>query len=251
MKKKNVGLLIIATNKYFDFVKPLLESARKYFLTMPEFNVVPFVFTDQKAHVSHDAIKFFVKHRPWPMITLLRFRMFLEHRQDIENMDYLFYCDADMRFVDMVGEEVLGTTVGTIHPLRYDTPREMLDCYEGRPESKAYIPSDKGQRYYMAAFFGGRAEDFMHMATELAECIDNDLSRGIIAKWHDESHLNRYFADHPPSVELPPSYCYLQGMTFPFKPVIISIKKDYAVVRGKESVVLRWLLSIRRLLRLH
>lgn len=242
---ENVGLLIIATNKYFDFVEPLLESARKYFLSVPGFNVVPFVFTDQQAPVSHGAIKLLVKHRPWPMTTLLRFRMFLDHRQDIEKMDYLFYCDADMRFVDKVGEEVLGTTVGTIHPLRYDTPLGMVDCYENRPESKAYLPPEQGQRYYMAAFFGGRTENFIDIATELAECIDTDLSRGIIAKWHDESHLNRYFADHPPSVELPPSYCYLEGMSFPFKPVIVSLKKDYAVMRGKESVVQRWLLSIK------
>lgn len=242
----NVGILIIATNKYFDFVETLLESSRRFFLAMPGYNVVPFVFTNQRAPVSHGAIKFFVKHRPWPMTTLLRFHMFLNHRQHIETMDYLFYCDADMRFVDTVGEEVLGATVGTVHPLFYDKPREMLVGYEERSESKAYIPPDKGQRYYQAAFFGGRTENFMSISTELAECIDSDLSRGIIAKWHDESHLNRFFADNPPSVELTPAYCYPEGMSLPFEPKIIGLKKNNAMMRAEQSIVSRLLLSIRQ-----
>lgn len=233
-----IGVVIIATRKYFDFVEPLLESIRRFFLVLPGYEVVPFVFTD-RPKVSHGAVRFKVKHRPWPMMTLLRFHMFLEQRKLLEEMDYLFYCDADMRVVDFVGEEILGTTVATIHPLAYDKKRAELVGYENRMESKAYIPPDKGQRYYQACFFGGRTKEFFDIATELAQCIDEDLNRGIIAKWHDESHLNRFFADHPPDVELSPAYCYPEKMSLPFKPKIIGVEKNNKSIRTEETILSR------------
>ncbi len=179
------------------------------------------------------------------MSTLLRFHMFLSQRQHLEEMDYLYYCDADMRFVDKVGEEVIGETVGTVHPLFYDKPRGMLVGYEERQDSKAYISPDKGRRYYQAAFFGGRTANFMAIAAELAECINTDLNRDIIAKWHDESHLNRFFADYPPSVELTPAYCYPEGMSLPFKPKIIGLKKDNAKMRTEKSSFSRFFISVK------
>jgi hypothetical protein len=46
------------------------------------------------------------------------------------------------------------------------------------------------------------------MAKELAKDIKVDDERGVMAVWHDESHLNRYLATHPPAKVLGPEYCY-------------------------------------------
>jgi histo-blood group ABO system transferase len=144
-----------------------------------------------------------------------------------------------MRFVDYVGEEILGTKVATIHPLFYDKQRAELVGYEGRLASKAYISPEKGTRYYAGGFFGGTKNEFLSMAAELAGCIDEDLKNGVIAKWHDESHLNRYFADHPPAIELTPSYCYPEGMSLPFKPKLLALIKDHAMIRAEETIFSR------------
>lgn len=232
----NVGILIIATNRYYDYVDPLLQSVKKYFLVVPGYNIQPFVFTNQSSSATQGAIQFSIKHLPWPMMTLLRYRIFIEHRQYLEKMDYLYYCDADMRLVGEVGKEILGTTVGTIHPLFYDKPREMLVGYEGRPESRAYISIGKGKRYYAGGFLGGVSKDFLSLATVIADSIDDDLERGVIAKWHDESHLNRYYADNPPSIELSPSYCYPEDMSLPFEKKIICLKKKHVHMRAELSL---------------
>lgn len=58
--------------------------------------------------------------------------------------------------------------------------------------------------------------------------IDIDFNNNIIAIWHDESHLNLYFTQHPPKV-LDSSYIYpedkpIKGMT----PIILMRdKKKY------------------------
>jgi hypothetical protein len=55
---------------------------------------------------------------------------------------------------------------------------------------------------------------------------------GIVARWHDESHWNRYLIDHPPSLVLSPSYCcYPDGRSAEFEPRISVVLKDAALMR--------------------
>ncbi|MBW3019702.1 globoside alpha-1,3-N-acetylgalactosaminyltransferase 1, partial [Candidatus Woesearchaeota archaeon] len=60
-----VGLLIIATNKYTQFLQPLIESADKYFL--PNQEVTYFVFTNQEINIDTDRsiVKNDVEHKEW------------------------------------------------------------------------------------------------------------------------------------------------------------------------------------------
>ena len=52
MHAHRVGLLIMATGKYIQFVPPLVESARTFFCS--NHNVTYFVFTDQEAPLGDD-----------------------------------------------------------------------------------------------------------------------------------------------------------------------------------------------------
>ena len=114
-KPLNIGLLIVATGKYIQFAEPLIDSARTHFC--PGHNVTYFVFTDgQITHPAHDIVTVYQKKLGWPFDTMMRFEMYDRHREKIKIMDYLFALDADMRFVDTVGDEILGELVGTQHP---------------------------------------------------------------------------------------------------------------------------------------
>ncbi len=53
---------------------------------------------------------------------------------------------------------------------------------------------------------GGTVKAFLDMARELSQNIKKDWETGIVALWHDESHLNKYFLNRKPLV-LDDDYC--------------------------------------------
>jgi hypothetical protein len=46
-----------------------------------------------------------------------------------------------------------------------------------------------------------------------------DEKKGIIALWHDESHLNRYILDKKYKL-VSPSYCYPENSGIPFEEIV-------------------------------
>ena len=208
---KKIGILIIATNQYIQFASPLIESIRTYF--PPENRIIFYVFTNQEIE-GDDICRIEIDHRKWPGMTLYRYRIFSDHAEMLSRMDYLFYIDADMKVVDTIGTEILPRRglVGVIHPGFYDRPGE--GTYETNPNSTAYVKPSAASRYFAGGFNGGIADAFLKMASTLAQNIEQDETKGITAVWHDESHLNRYFFDHPPEISLPPSYCYPENWLF-------------------------------------
>ena len=47
-----------------------------------------------------------------------------------------------------------------------------------------------------------------------------------MALWHDESHMNWYMAEHPPSLILDPGYAYPWWKDVPFEQKIKSLAKS-------------------------
>lgn len=197
----NVGLLIVATGKYIDFVQPLVASARKHFCT--NHDVTYFVFTDGDIE-GDDIVRIQQDRLGWPYDTMMRFEMYFNARDALQDMDYLFAVDADMRFENMVGDEILSERVATQHP-GYVGRR---GTYETRRQSAAFVDRSQGLHYFAGGFNGGSRDEFLTMAYTIATQVETDLSNQLIAIWHDESHLNRYFVDNPPTTILSPSYCY-------------------------------------------
>ena len=222
-----VGLLLISTGKYDRFVQPLLNSARKYFLTNHE--VTYFLFTDSdKFHNEKNTVIIPKIHEPFPAPTLKRYETFYSYREELSKMDYLFYCDVDMLFVDEVGDEILSDRVATLHPAFQGgrgTP-------ETRQESLAYVSQDEKMFYYAGGFNGGTAKNFLEMCERLDINIKKDLEKNIIAIWHDESHMNRYFVDNPPTKSLSPSYCYPESWNLPYKKRLLALDKNHEEVRN-------------------
>ena len=159
------------------------------------------LFKSAKEHFQGDTL--YLRGREgWPAATLYRYHVLLEHAHNL-HYDHLFLCDADMRFEQKVAEEVLGEIVATQHP-GYVKKKNLP--YENRPESAAFVMS--GDTYYAGGFVGGEREAFLDLARKITFAIDEDDRNGILARWHDESHLNRVLVDSPPTITLSPSYCY-------------------------------------------
>lgn len=227
-----IGLLTIATGeKYYKFILPLLESAYKYFL--PNHDRSFFLFSDCKTQFGGNIIQTKVQPKGYPNETLLRYHTFLEHEELFRDIDYLFYSDVDMLFCDYVGKEVIGDLVATLHPGYTD----RRGTYESNPKSTAYMDGVSGEYYFCGGFNGGKTKNYLNMAKTIRERIDVDSKNGIVAVWHDESHLNKYLSEVTPTKILTPSYCYPeppQDKTYAvtvwrrtYEPKLLALNKDF------------------------
>lgn len=240
-----INLCVIATAKYTDFLPQFLESAAEHFMGGHEVKFC--IFTDKVQEVckivyprvwnANNVYIFEIEHKPWPYPTLHRFHFFLEHKSDLPDADYLFYCDVDSRFVAPIGEEILGDLVAVQH-CGFIGER---GTYETRPQSMAYIPPHKGEKYFGGGFLGGESTTFWMACCELAQNIDIDERNGITAIHNDESHWNKLLVDSPPTVILSPDYHYPETpekstkwarLGLSFEPKILLLNKDHKEIRA-------------------
>ena len=221
-----IGLLVMATGKYISFIDRLLYSADKHFCKNHE--VTYFVFTDSYRESTQRVVYIPQKRLGWPFDTMMRYHVYLANAELLRSQDYLFCLDADMLFVGDMGDEILGKRVATLHPCFVGTK----GTYDKNPQSTAYIPDHEGECYFAGGFYGGETEEVLHIAQVNSQNIDNDLARGVIAIWHDESHWNRYCATHRPTKILDPSYCYPEGWSLPYIPKLYALNKNHQEMRS-------------------
>lgn len=225
-----IGLLVIATGKYDQFIPLLFTSTKKHF--MKNHDVTMFVFTDQNFSEKKGMIILPHVHEAWPNPTLKRYHVFDKYKDELTKMDYLYYCDADMRFVSEVGDEILPDAdkelVATEHPGFFGGRR---GTYETRVESTACVAPNEGSIYFAGGFNGGTSAAFLKMSEEIKKRVDKDLESGIVAVWHDESQLNRYLIDNSPKV-LNPSYCYPESWNIPFEKKLLALDKNHSEIRS-------------------
>lgn len=224
-----IGLLVIATGKYDQFIPMLYKSMKKYFLI--NHDVSMFVFTDQEIPNKDGLLSFYHQHEPWPNPTLKRYHVFDKYKEELSRMDYLYYCDADMRFVDVVGDEILGDLITTLHP-GFWGKNNIQFSYERRPECKAYISYGSGNAYYAGGFNGGKSSEFLKMANTIVSWRKEDELNGLIPVWHDESYLNKYMYLNPPTKALTPSYCYPESWDLPFEKRLLALDKNHSEMRS-------------------
>ena len=210
-----IALVTIASGeRYVRYAEEMLASAEKYF------------FTDGRAEVD---LVMLAGREGWPAATMERYHVLVENAERFSAATHVFHIDADMLFVAPVGAEIVAPLVGTTHPGFVG----RRGTYEERPESAAFLAPDEGSVYYCGGFAGGERAEFLQLATTIRAQVDRDAERGIVARWHDESHLNRYLVDRPPSLTLSPSYCYpasprnyiRQIWPEPYEPKIIALDK--------------------------
>jgi len=221
-----VAILYICTGRYSVFWDNFYKSTEKYFLSNHKKEY--FVFTDQEISPINNKVHIiYQKKLGWPYDTLLRFHMFYEISELLAKFNYIFFLNANMQCLVPITDEILPQKEGlmaVLHPGFFNKSR-MQFTYETNPDSLACIHSEEGEHYFMGGFNGGKSKNYLDLIYLLASNIEKDLEKGIIAIWHDESHLNRYLVDKPTKV-LNPSYGYAEGWELPFEPQIIILDKN-------------------------
>jgi histo-blood group ABO system transferase len=211
-----VNLLIIATNKYLQFLEGLLDSASEKFLRQED--VTFSVFTDRvhdaESQLGHkpyfSQTQFFpIEHRPFPYPTLHRFHFFNRYEPKLRSAaDYHFYIDVDSVIArEITAEEIVSNRTAVQH-CGYVGKR---GTYEKNRRSTSYVKRSEGTIYYGGGFWGFSDEELWQFTHTAAAMIDNDGARGITPRWHDESVLNRYLITNPPHKVLTPSFHWPQN----------------------------------------
>lgn len=205
----NIGILFICTGKYNYFFKGFYESCERYYL--PEHNKTYFVYTDDEELSDALNVRIIKKEcLGFPLDSLFHFDFFLQQEAELNKCDYIFYFNSNIEFLKEVGTSVLPTAeegylIGEEWPA-WIGKKPMYFPYERRKQSLAYIePRKPPYHYFMGGIIGGRTSEFIEMTKTLASNIRDDYERGIIARFHDESHVNRYFRDHKCKI-LPPEF---------------------------------------------
>ena len=200
----SVALCLIATGNYDRFVPDVVESARQFFLA--GCNVSILLFADAEPPDGLVDEWFRIDHEPWPGPTLHRYHHLLTARETLLQHDYVFYVDVDCRFIGPMGREILSDLTAVIGQSVGSMLADTWN-YERRACSTAKMFRGDGRFYYIGGFQGGRSSRYITAMEAMQRNIDQDAARGVTARWHDESHWNRYLAHYPPGVSLPPMYC--------------------------------------------
>lgn len=218
------------------FWKGFYESAETYLLA--GHNKQYFLFTDASEieYANSSNVKIIFQEKlGWPYDTLMRFAIFKKVEDELKKYDYVYFFNANMQFVDYVGDEIFPSEnenglVAVIHPGYYNL-KHIDFPYERNMKSKAYIPFYKGEKYLMGSLNGGRSEEYIRLINTLNDNINIDLKKGIVAVWHDESHLNRYLLNKKIK-KLSPEYAFPEILSSEyklpseFKPKIIILDKN-------------------------
>jgi hypothetical protein len=206
-----------------------------------------FVFTDSLdidfEKENSNIHRIYQKDLGWPDNTLMRFHIFLEHEKELMGMDFLFFFNANLLVCHSItGDEFLpkgsDNLVATLHPGFYNKKRSKF-TYENNKKSAAYISRQEGKYYFAGGLNGGKTSAFLGAIKTMKDQVDIDKKNGVIAKWHDESHWNRYLIERDDVKILQPSYLYPEGWSLPFSiNILIRDKNKYGghnVLRNKKS----------------
>ena len=216
--KYKVAVVAICLNShYWPFISEMIASARKFFLKGHEVDFI--LWTDMPEDTKIDAKIIPTEPFQWPLPTLYRYHLFLREKKLLQEYDYIYYIDADMKFVSRVGDEVLGDLMAAAHPMYY-VRKEYIPPYEPNEKSTSFIPrpgrvtEEDGKKrfepfYAAGGFQGGRSDLFINAMEEMKSMIDKDFTdNNYIPVWNDETAWNKYLFLNPPTVYLGPSYVY-------------------------------------------
>lgn len=228
-----IGILYICTWKYDKFFNGFYESSEKHFLKNHEKKY--FVFTDseilKEKYKNNQNIVFINQRRLWwPLDTLMRFWMFKLIEDKFSNIDFLVFLNANFLFlkeirdIDFLPNGKNERLIWALHWWFYNKP-SLLFPYERNKKSSAFISYFKKWKYFQWSLNWWFTDDYIKLINKCIENINIDFSKNYIAKWHDESHLNKYLNWRDDIKALDVSFNYPEWSNLPFTPRMILLDK--------------------------
>lgn len=225
-----IGIITIATGRYFEEFIPHLRASIEEYFHWNDCEIQFYCFTDATIQIG-GVINIPIKHFAWPFSTLLRYRWIAQHLDILQHQDFLLYMDADMKVVSSPPLSIFHhPLIAVRHPGYLDTP----GAFEIDRQDSCYVAPPLRKNYYQGCFWGGKTAQFVKLIKALDQQVDNDLGRGKIPIWHDESYLNHYLATHPCHA-LPSTYAWPEGQKSTITPYILHLEKKHQVIRQEST----------------
>jgi hypothetical protein len=230
-----VAICFIGTGKYLNFLPKYYENILEYFL--PDSKKTFLVFTDGEGDFPEDVKVYQQEHLEWPYITLTRFKIIQKAKEEIIKNDWFVFIDADALVVEKITEDEFFDNTksffGVHHPchfLQMPPHNQYPGAFETNILSLSHInETDDLSVYYQGCLWGGKVPDVLEMIEELEDRINEDLENNVIALWHDESHINKFFIENKYNVNtLGPEYAYPEVFSdyCNFEPKIVHLSKN-------------------------
>lgn len=255
-----ICIATVATNIYLEYWMAMVDSAAQHLRCAGRPTFV--VFTDRIGEAAEfarrgnlDVNVVAIPPLAWPQATLYRYKLISEHAKEFKS-DLVAHMDADMLFRSPVQvsrmKKLAGQGIVVVRHPGYRRPgfRLLPSLYARHPgmalqdlvnyarqggrgswetdrRSAAFVPRSLRKCYVAGGAWWGSASAVLAMCTELDSRTRADESSGLIAKWHDESHLNWFAANNP--IEIVGSeYCYAEGYAnlADIQPVIEAVTKS-------------------------
>lgn len=207
----------------------------------------------------------------WPMPTLMRYHLMIQQEEVLKDYDYIFYCDIDMKFVNVVGDEILGQRLTAVCQPMYFIRKEWWTPTEPNEKSAAYIKrlgkviNDGGRPRFMPLYLagglqGGKSKEFIEAMKVMKKNIDKDFGMNYVAMWNDESHWNKYLFDYPDDrdIILTPSYTYPDSLIKEYfepmwgqslQPKLVTLTKKFSFQPGSGEHLAKTLEETKQLRR--
>lgn len=231
-----IGVLVLATNRYREFLQLLVDSIDKHIKHEKRI----FVFTEEYILISSDTDIRFIKIPPYkfPWISLYRYQIFHDNKEHLSDMTHLLYLDVDMDIVSDLGEEIM--TDGLLAVRHPGFWKGGWGSNNNLRESLSYLPEELRYNYYCGGVQGGETKTYLAACKILSDRIRQDELNAVTAEWHDETHWNWLLKQDMFSfVSLDPSYCMVEELhrrklwgIDHLKPKIIALTKNHEEVRA-------------------
>lgn len=210
-----IGILYIATGRYICFWEEFYKTAKQFLFKNHEVHFFVITDADSICGEGDDFVhrcKF--ESLKWPHSVMKKFEALLSVKDQAIFMDYVFYFNANMKFVAPVGDEILpkaeNNYLGICPWANYLDKNQDEFPYDRCEKSLAYIPHGEGKYYFMGGLHGGCSREYFEMCEECDRWAKTDFANGVIPVCHDESYVNKFFLNKNPFI-IPSNYCLPQN----------------------------------------
>ena len=211
MKRKEIGIVILATNAYFVLG---LRFVRRFIHFYKGDADIKFYFFSDKSPIDYlpnCRIEYHhSQNHSWVDGTNSKFLNIL--KLETCTSDYLFYFDADTNIQKDFSEEWMmpeaaldyweKTEVELVGGEHYSNRTTLKDGagFDRNPKGNSYVPlnSSLPYTYHYGAFFGGRKNDLIKMMFTLRKWQIIDQKIHYEPPVNDESYINKYFHYNQP-----------------------------------------------------